>query len=60
MIKNYTYTTIRSIDIGYGIKLAKGAKFTLLDWDDTYVRVLCGGYPYRMERDTFEYLVYED
>lgn len=60
MIKDYTYTTIRSIDIGYGIKLAKGAKLTLLDWNDDEVRVLWGNYPYRMERDTFEYLVYED
>lgn len=60
MIKNYTYTTIRSIDIGYGIKLDKGTKLTLLDWDDNEVRILWRGYPYRMKRDTFEYLVYED
>ena len=60
MIKDYIYTTIRSIEIGYGNVLAKGTKLKLLDWDDNEVRILWGGYPYRMERDTFEYLVYED
>ena len=60
MIKNKVYPLIRSADIGYGYVIGPPMKMTLLDWDDTYVRVLWGGYPYRMERDLFEYLVYED
>ena len=60
MIKDNIYTTIRSIDIGYGIMLYKGTKLTLLDWDDNEVRILLGGHPCRMKREDFEYLVYED
>ena len=60
MRRGKLYTLKRPLDLGYGITLGVGFPIRLHGWNDEKVRISINKSLVWMEREFFEYLVYDD